>query len=69
MKKDLDYYLQEIAVQEVDSDLAINNKIPNLIGWYAVVNEKGIIAYFGNEKDAFRFRLDYINQLLNSIKL
>lgn len=64
--KDLDYYLEEIAVQEVDSDLAINNKIPNLIGWFAVINEEGIIAYFGIEKDAFRFRLDYINIILNT---
>lgn len=36
------------------------------VGWYAVVNDDdGIIAYFANEPDAFRFRLDYINRKLN----
>lgn len=34
-------------------------------GWYAVCNEEGIIAYFEDETDAFRFRLDYINRRLN----
>lgn len=33
--------------------------------WYAVSNTDGIIAYFGSEVDAFRFRLDYINRVLN----
>ena len=33
--------------------------------WWAVVNTDGIIAYFGDERDAFRFRLDYINRILN----
>jgi len=35
-------------------------------GWYAVAtDDDGIIAYFFKEKDAFRFRLDYINKQLN----
>lgn len=34
-------------------------------GWYAVANDDGIIAYFGNEADAFRFRLAEINRELN----
>ncbi len=34
--------------------------------WYAVADEAGIIAYFINEKDAFRFRLDLINIRLNT---
>jgi len=33
--------------------------------WYAVVNTEGIIAYFGNEADALRFRLNEINRILN----
>jgi hypothetical protein len=34
--------------------------------WYAVSDEDvGIIAYFQEEVDAFRFRLDYINRQLN----
>lgn len=38
------------------------------VGWYAVCNERGIIAYFGKELDALRFRLSYINGLLNPVK-
>lgn len=34
-------------------------------GWYAVANDDGIVAYFGNEADAFRFRLAEINRVLN----
>ena len=33
--------------------------------WYAVSNNTGIIAYFQIEVDAFRFRLDQINRILN----
>jgi hypothetical protein len=34
-------------------------------GWYAVCGSEGIIAYFQDSADAFRFRLDYINRILN----
>lgn len=33
--------------------------------WYAVANNNGIVAYFGKETDAYRFRLDAINRALN----
>jgi len=33
--------------------------------WHAVTDETGIIAYFGKETDAFRFRLSLINARLN----
>lgn len=33
--------------------------------WYAVCNQDGIIAYFSNESDAYRFRLSEINRILN----
>jgi hypothetical protein len=37
--------------------------------WWAVcTDDDGIIAYFLNEEDAFRFRLSYINALLNPVK-
>ncbi len=36
--------------------------------WYAVcTDECGIIAYFMDSASAFRFRLDYINCLLNPV--
>lgn len=34
-------------------------------GWWAVSNNDGIIAYFGDETTAFRFRLAEINRVLN----
>ena len=35
-------------------------------GWWAVSNgDKGIVAYFLYEADAFRYRLDQINRTLN----
>lgn len=35
--------------------------------WFAVSTEKdgGIVAYFRDEVDAYRWRLDYINRQLN----
>jgi hypothetical protein len=42
-----------------------NENSATLGGWYAVSNDDGIIAYFGNEADAFRFRLAEINRVLN----
>lgn len=37
----------------------------SVVGWYAVTNDNGIIAYFAKEEDAFRFRLAEINRVLN----
>lgn len=33
--------------------------------WYAVANDDGIVAYFGDETTALRFRLNEINRVLN----
>ena len=63
--KNLEQWLEEIQVQEIDEDVAFINDTLGIIGWFAVVNEEGIIAYFGKEKHAFKFRLDYINNKLN----
>lgn len=61
----LDSLLQEITVQEIDeSDEGIGTK--GLDGWYGVVTDIGIIAYFGEEAEAYKFRLDYISRILNS---
>lgn len=38
---------------------------PLLKDWYAVSSPKGIVAYFGMEADALRFRLAEINRELN----
>ena len=42
-----------------------NESSPHLKDWFAVSNNEGIIAYFGREDDAYMFRLDYINRILN----
>lgn len=42
-----------------------NDNSATLGHWFAVCNDEGIIAYFGDEADAFRFRLDYINRQMN----
>ena len=34
-------------------------------GWYAVANDDGIVAYFHDEVDAYRWRLSMINRDLN----
>ncbi len=34
-------------------------------GWYAVSGNNGIVAYFGSERDALRYRLAEINRWLN----
>ena len=66
MNKDLEYYLEEISAQFPGQ--WENEASTVLKDWYAVSNEEGIIAYFGNEMDALRFRLDYINMKLNGSK-
>lgn len=58
--KSLDELLGEISVCD-----EWKNQTKGLDGWFAVCTDLGIIAYFGNEAEAFRFRLDYINRLLN----
>lgn len=58
--KNLDELLEEISVTD-----DFNNQTTGLEGWFAVVTDLGIIAYFGSESEACRFRLDYINRILN----
>lgn len=58
---DLDTMLTTVVVLEPgmwENDTGPQN-------WYAVEDETGIIAYFANGTDAYRFRLDQINGRLN----
>lgn len=57
---DLDALLQDIIVLE-----EWENQSEELEGWFAVANEQGIFAYFCEEEEAFKCRLDYINRILN----
>lgn len=64
----LEELLEDICVEnEIIYDIA-NGIDHNISDWYAVSNNKGIIAYFSNEVDACSFRLSYINRILNPIK-
>lgn len=60
---DLERLLEEVSV--LGPGMWENEQTPTLGEWYAVCNDNGIIAYFGKEVDAYRFRLDYINRILN----
>lgn len=61
-KKNIEDLLEDISVL----DEWENETSEILKGWYSVANKKGIIAYFGDETDAYMFRLDYINKILNN---
>jgi hypothetical protein len=54
---DLDKLLDEITVYQ-NEDVVLN-------GWWVVSNHQGIIAFFGTEKEACHYRLDFINRILN----
>lgn len=58
---DLNQALDEFSVMDV-SDVEPNQ---NLEGWFAVVDEDGINAYFSTQTAAFRHRLNLINRRLN----
>lgn len=60
-KKSIDELLDDISVmppEHLDQPQSTKD-------WHAVTTTDGIIAYFMRESDAFRFRLDYINGILN----
>ncbi len=62
-EKSLDELLNEWSV--MSPGMWDNDNAKTLGDWYAVCNDDGIVAYFGNKKDAFRFRLVEINRILN----
>lgn len=67
--KDIDQLLEDWQVEELDYEDLRDREgadVANYLqDWYAVSNTHGIIAYFGNESDALRFRLGEINRELN----
>lgn len=65
--KNLDELLEEYSVIPVD-DLDNYEDVPahkHLKGWFGVVDNDGIQAYFSTELEAFRYRLNLINLKLN----
>ena len=69
MEKTLDELLEDWQVEELDfediEDIHGIAVAKYLEGWFGVSNTDGIIAYFGKEDDALRFRLNEINRQLN----
>lgn len=66
--RNLTQWLEAVSVYEVDDDRndAHHGALTCLMKWYGVsVGRSGTIAYFRDEKDALRFRLDYINTAMN----
>lgn len=59
----LDDLLELIQVETDIIDLRDGQH--NVDGWFGVSNEEGIIAYFGTQEEAFSYRLNYINRVLN----
>lgn len=71
-KLNIDLLLEEISVMpcsdmvddfEPESDLFKLNTL--LDGWYSVATNFGIVAYFSEESEALKYRLNYINTILN----
>lgn len=59
----LDFLLEEITVMtEFENDIS-DKLIAD--GWAAVCDDTGIIAYFSSPDEAYHFRLDYINRIMN----
>lgn len=67
--KTIEEALEYVFVGDVDEDHARIANMPDcLVGWYYVgTDDRSVIAYFHSETDALRFRLDYINQILNPV--
>jgi hypothetical protein len=57
--------LSVMAVAELDSLCYEDN--PMIESWFAFCNTDGIIAYFGDETEAFVYRLDYMDRIVNYI--
>ena len=62
-KRNLDEWLDAVSVHDADHETFGKG----LEDWFGVSvdYEGGIIAYFRDVDDAFRFRLDYINRQMN----
>lgn len=67
--KTLEEALEYVFVGDVDDyHVQMNGMSQHMVGWYYVGTEDlSVIAYFHSETDAMRFRLDYINQILNPV--
>lgn len=65
----LDEALEYVTVGEVNDDHIILNNLPHNFGtwFYVETSDDAVIAYFPHKTDALRFRLDYINQILNPV--
>ena len=71
MKLDLEEWLEAVQVGDIpDTDESNEPAVKYLQGWYSVSTDDdgGIVAYFRDEEDAYRFRFDYINGQMNPVR-
>ena len=65
----LEELLEDVTVGDVDEHhIQVNSTSlgPGMLGWFYVASgDYGVLAYFPAETNAFRYRLDVINQKLN----
>lgn len=65
----LDDLLERYSVCEAEEVIAEDQHstpaVEYLGGWYALMDDDGVIAYFAHEADALRFRLVELNRKLN----
>lgn len=64
---DLESLLEQVTVQKVGPQAQDPDFGVSLGSWLSVCTDKEVIAYFADETDALRFRLDYINGILNPV--
>lgn len=68
-KRTIDELLEDWSVDLIwdENNPDLLEKRKDLQGWHGVTNSDSgsYIAYFEKETDAFRFRLDCINRILN----
>jgi hypothetical protein len=61
--------LQGLTLDELLEEINVLDSWENetsLPGWFAVSTDLGIVAYFGDSHEAYKYRLDLINRILNT---
>ena len=65
----LDFWLAQISVAIVDDyhNEVNDGKLSGILGWYMVIDESGVNAYFSTPSAALHHRLTIINNRLNNV--
>lgn len=65
--KDLNELLEVVSVMETTLQWKdeVTGEVNDMFLYGVVTDNEGFVAYFPNEKEAFRYRLSFINRVLN----